>query len=350
MDLFLKQFITKRKRKLPHDVQLRFLKRLHRLLENGYPLLEALEMYTLDKQLKKPAESIATALKNGTSLDAAFDQAGFHQAIIAYLYFVQANGSLQETIEKSIQMFEYRTNTTKRFQRVFRYPIILLLVFSILLYFINRHVLPSFQNLFQSSAEASNIVSITIIIINGLSSFLFFASISIILCIIGWYFLHKKVPIEKQLKLYNSIPLYRNLVKMQTSFLFATHFSTLLKAGLPYKEILIFLANQTKLPIIAYYSNQMIDDLKKGIHLAHVLSEYTFLDYQLTNIFQKNTNHYALEKDLSIYAHMLLEDIENNTIKVITYLQPAFFLIIACFVIFIYAIIMWPMFELIKTI
>lgn len=350
MDSLRKRFITRRKPKLSSDVQLRFLKRLYRLLSNGYPLLEALDMYTFDKKLKAPAEIISRALKNGTLIDVAFQEAGFHQTISTYLYFVQANGDLTESIQKSIAIFEYRTNTTKRFQNVIRYPAILFIVFSILLYFINQHVLPSFQDLFRSSAESSDIVAATIIVINGISSLLLILSIIILLFLFSWHFMKHKITITKQIKLYEAIPVYRSFVKMKTSFLFATHFSTLLKAGLPYKDILNFLANQSKLPIIAYYSNQMMDDLNKGIHLTHVISQYTFLDRQLTIIFEKHANHHALEKDLTVYAQMLLEDIENITMKTITYLQPAFFILIACFVIFIYAILMWPMFELIKTI
>lgn len=350
MVLFLNRFIRIRNHKIKNEVQLRFLKRLHRLLTNGYPLLEALDMFTWDKQMNAPAKKITVALKNGSSLDQAFDSAGFHFSITAYLYFVQANGDLAGCIEKSIEMFEYRTNTVKRFQQVLRYPAILFIIFTVLLYFINRHVLPSFQDLFASQQHASGILNFSLTAINGFSKLLLIASITLITAFIIWYFSKHNLSLKSQIQLQGSIPIWRSLVKMNTSFFFATHFSTLLKAGLPYKEILLFLKNQTRLPIVSFYSKQMTSDLNRGIHISHVMTEFSFLDEQLASIFQKHTNRSDLEKDLAIYAQMLLEDIEIKTMKTITYLQPVFFTILALFVVMIYVMLMWPMFELIKTI
>jgi competence protein ComGB len=342
--------MVKRNHRLSNEIQLRFLKRLHRLLTNGYPLLEALERFAWDKQMNGPAEKIASALKNGSVLDQAFDFAGFHFSITAYLYFVQANGDLAGGIEKSIEMFEYRTSTMKRFQQVLRYPVILLIIFSILLYFINQQVLPSFQDLFASQQTASVILNISITAIHVLSRLLLLLIIALSFALIIWYFSKHKLSLSRQIKLQESIPIWRSLVRMNTSFFFATHFSTLLKSGLSHKEILTFLKKQTKLPIIAFYSKQMTDDLNRGIHLGHVMSEFSFLDKQLASIFQKHTNRTELEKDLTVYAQMLLEDIEIKTIKTITYLQPVFFTALAIFVVIIYVMLMWPMFDLIKTI
>lgn len=350
MDLFLSRSILKRKSKLSKDIQLRFLNRLNRLLSNGYPLLEALEMFSWDRQLKLPASIVMNELKKGSSPDIAFELAGFHQTITTYLYFVKANGDLPGSIKKCIEMFEYQVNTTKRFQQVLRYPVILFIVFSILLYFINQTVLPSFTDLFQSNEQVSGTITISLAVIDLLSTLLFIAIGLLTVSLLIWHFTKHKMPINKQIRVYKAIPVYRNIIKIQTSFFFATHFSTLLKAGLPYKEILTFMATQKKLPIIAYYSNQMINDLNKGIHITHLISHFIFLDQQLTSIFQKNANTQELEKDLIMYAQILLEDIENKTIRIITYVQPIFFIILASFVIFIYVTLMWPMFELIKTI
>lgn len=350
MDLFLNQYLPIRKRKLSNDLQLRFLHRLDRLLTNGYPLLESLEVCKWDMQLELPAEQIILTLKNGQAIDQAFEQAGFHQTITTYLYFVKANGDLLGSIKKCIEMYEHRISTAKRFQQVIRYPVILFIIFSVLLYFINQYVLPSFTDLFQSSAQASATISISMAIIDILSTLLLIVTFLLSVFLLIWHFTKHKVPIRKQMKLFEAIPIYRTIVQLQTSFFFATHFSTLLKTGMPYKEILTHMANQQKLPIIAYYSTQMIEELNQGIHITNLLSHFTFLDKQLTAIFHKHMDASALEKDLSMYAQILMEDIERKTVRIITYLQPIIFIVLASFVIFIYVTLMWPMFDLIQTI
>ncbi|GAB3051158.1 competence type IV pilus assembly protein ComGB [Virgibacillus ainsalahensis] len=350
MDIYPKRLLKIRKTKLPNEIQLRFLKRLNRLLINGYPLVNALEVIQWDKQLEDSARQIISSLKNGSSLDQAFDKAAFHHSITAYLYFVRANGDIQESINKCIEMYEYRMKYVKKFKQIIRYPLILLFIFSILLYFIKQSVLPSFANIFQTSTEASATVNLSIMIIDYLSTLVILCTIIILIGIMVWYVIKRKIIIEQQIKFYNALPIYRKFLRLQTSFLFATHFSMLLKTGMPFKEILTHMSNQTKLPIISYYSNLIREELTRGFPISNLLSQMSLLENQLTSIFQKNVDVYDLEKDLRIYAEMITEEIQRKTVKVITFVQPVFFIILAGFIIFIYMTLMWPMFQLIKSI
>ena len=349
MDSFLKR-LTTRKDKLNSDLQLRFLQLLHRLLSNGYPLLEALETIKWDKEMNQTADMITISLKDGMSIDGAFEQAAFHPIITSYLYFVRGNGDLEGSIEKCAAMYDHRMKYIKKFQQVSRYPLILLSVFGLLLYFIKTRVLPSFQDIFQSSSEASLTVSISILVIDFLGNILLFLMIAFVIAVIVWTLTKHRLPIEKQIKVYGAIPVYRKFMKLQTSYFFASHFSSLLKTGMSFRVILHHMSNQQKLPIIAYYANQMTTELSKGVHISSLLTVFTFLENQLTAIFRKNADAHSLEKDLNIYSELLMEEIQRKIIKGITIIQPVFFLILAGFIVFIYITLMWPMFQLIKTI
>lgn len=346
---YLKRFIIRRKT-LGSAVQLRFLQLLHRLLTNGYPLLDAIETIQWNKELVKPATTILKSLEDGMSIDKAFDQANFHPMITAYLYFVKGNGDLEGSIKKCVAMYEYRIKNTTKFQQAARYPLILLFIFALLLYFIKQSVLPSFQDIFQTSMSASSTVHLSIILIEMLSTITAVLFIVLGVILLVWFLTKDNLPIEKQLKIYRAIPLYRSFLKLQTSFYFATHFSSLLKTGMSFKEILDQMTQQKKLPIISYYAQQMTSELSRGVHIASLLTVFSFLEGQLTNIFSKNADAQALEKDLSMYAELLMEEIQRKIMKIITLVQPIFFTILAGFIIFIYITLMWPMFQLIKTI
>lgn len=348
---YMKKLLTRiRSQTLNKELQRLFLKRLSRLLHNGYTLVEALEVIQWDNSLKQPATVITHALKNGSNLDQAFEQAHFSSLVTTYLYFVRANGDIQTSINKCLVMFDQRLQYTKKFQQVARYPIILLIIFSAVLYFIKRSVLPSFQNLFQSSAEASSMVSITIIVINFLISATFILGILVLITALVWQINKRKVPIASQIKLYCSLPFYRKYKRIHTSFLFATHFSSLLKTELSIKEILTTMSEQVKLPILSYYAGKMTEELNRGNHLSSLLSQFQLLDKQIPLIFQKNADASALEKDLSVYAEFLTEELNHKIMKSLTYIQPVFFLLLAALIVFIYMSLMWPMFQLIKTI
>lgn len=351
MASFLKKHITIHKRKtLPKDIQLRFLRRLSRLLLNGYPLIEALEIIKWDDQMINTATQMITSLKNGQTIDQAFEKATFHHTITTYLYFVRANGDLQTSIDKCIEMYEHRLKYMGKFQQIARYPLILLVIFSVLLYFIKKLVLPSFVDLFQTSSEASSTVILSMMIIEFLGTFVLVIIVMVLLGSLLWQFNKRKISIDKQIKFYNILPIYRKFLKLQTSFLFATHLSTLLKTGMSIKEILLHMAKQKKLPIISYYSNLMIAELSKGYPIANLLSQFTFFEQHFTTIFQKNADMNALEKDLTVYAELLTEELQRKVMKGITFIQPLFFIVLASFIVFIYVTLMWPMFQLIETI
>lgn len=349
MATFLKRYIKIRKERVANELQLRFLERLHRLLSNGYPLVSALEILTWDKQMTQPAAKITAGLKNGNTIDQAFEEASFHPSITSYLFFIRLNGDLQESIGKCADMFAHRMKYMKKFQQIIRYPLILLFIFSVLLYFIKQYVLPAFSELFQNTS-ASATLSITMKILDFMGTAALISLAVILTALLIWKTRKKKLPVEIQIQLFNSIPIYRSFLKLQTSFLFAMHFNTLLKTGMSFKEILHQMANQHKIPIIAYYSGLMTAELTKGLHITYLLSQFTFLEKQLASIFQKNADIRSLEKDLTVYAELLTEEIQRKIVKTITYIQPVFFIILAGFIIFIYITLMWPMFDLIKTI
>ncbi|WP_156290808.1 competence type IV pilus assembly protein ComGB [Oceanobacillus salinisoli] len=348
MDLFLKKFYSNTKLRMNKEEQLRFLQRLLRLLKNGYPILQALDKIKWDRHLSASASIVINALKNGDTIDQAFEKAHFHHTITSFLYFIRANNDLEGSLEKCINMFQQRMTNARKFKQILRYPLILFVIFSLLLYIIKQSVLPSFAETFQS--ESSTSINYSIMFIDFLSSFLILSIIIFITLSLIWLLFKSYIPIEKSIQLYKKIPGYRDYLRMQSSYFFASHFSSLLKTGMSFKEILQHMSNQQKLPIISYCSKFITTQLNEGIHLSYALSRLSFLDRQLISIFQKDTDVQALEMDLSVYVEVLMEEMEMRTIKIFTLLQPIFFIIIGSFIIFIYVSLMWPMFQLIKTI
>src|SRR5690625_13662 len=350
MALYLKKLFKISKNKLlPPDIQLRFLKQLTRLLENGYSIIDALEVLKWDKQLITAADQMITSLKQGMLIDQAFERAKFHHIITTYLYFVKDNGDILSSIKKSTEMLENNLKYKKKFQDMMRYPFILFFIFSILLYFINEWVLLSFLDIFQSNESASSMVTFSIHFIDYLvKTFMIFLILFIVFYLV-WFVNKWKVPIQAQIKFYSSIPIYRKFLTLQTSFQFAIHLSSQLKTGLSIKEILANMAQQKKLPIIAHYSSLIMTELSNGFPLTNLLSQLSLFEKQLTLIFQKNTDKLSLERDLAAYADMLTEELNRKIMKTITFIQPVILIFVACFIIFIYLTLMWPMMQMIQT-
>ncbi|MFD2045995.1 competence type IV pilus assembly protein ComGB [Ornithinibacillus salinisoli] len=351
MDLLRRKHLRSiRKKSLKSDLQLRFLHRLARSLNNGYSLLRALETIKWDPSLEETADQVIIMLRNGDPIDHAFQKVGFHSTICSYLFLSRSNGDLPSNLANCMDMYEKRIGYVKKFEQIIRYPLILLIIFTLLVFFLNRSILPTFIDLFQSSPQASSSIEFSLYIIEFMSNLISIAILILVGLLLFWRRKKHSIPIEKRIRIYQAIPFYKYYLKMQTSFLFATHLSSLLSTGMSIKDIFTILSQQQKLPIISFYAKNIVLELSKGSQIIQVLTPLPLLEKQLIIIFQKNTDAYSLEKDLSIYAQLLTEEIHRKIMKMFTYIQPVFYVILAIFIIFIYLTLMWPMFQLIDTI
>ncbi|MBC5637199.1 type II secretion system F family protein [Ornithinibacillus sp. BX22] len=337
-------------KKLNISTQLTFLKRLSRALTNGYPLLAALETLKWDKSLFHLSEDIIHHIKRGYTLDQSLEKLSFHPIITSYLFFAKEHGDLDASITKCLAIFEKRIHHLKKFTQVIRYPIILLIVFSIAFLFIQHSVVPNLLTLFQQHEQNSFIIHSAI----RLSSLLYYSTILILIILFIMYWIWKQIkatiPIGLQIKIYRSTPLYRNYLTLNTSFLFATHVESLLKTGLPIKDVLTILSKQEKLPLLSYYSTQLTNGLNHGVPISQLMTELTFISPQLASIFQQNSNADTLEKDLATYSAYITEEINEKIVKFITYIQPVFFILLGLVIILIYLSLLVPMYQFIETI
>lgn len=351
MGSFMKKYISRFKRStLPNTIQLRFLKRLLRLLENGYPLIEALETMKWDGSLKKTASRMIALLKSGMPMDIALEKCNFNQAISGHLYFIRTNNDLVGSLRKCLDVYEHRITHVQKFQQTIRYPLLLFFIFAVLLFFIKQSVLPSFLDLFQSSSNSASTIQISIKIINFFMTLFFVSGFIVLLSSLLWLYYKKRLSIEKQLLVYRKIPIFRNYLRLSTSFTFAFHISSLLKTGMSFREIFLHISKQDKFPILSLYSKKITNELNKGIYINQLLGKFEFLEKDLSFIFQKNSDYEALEKDLEAYAEILTENLQAKIKKGIAFLQPISFIILAGFIVLVYMTLMWPMFQLIQTI
>lgn len=350
MVLFQKRPMITLRRQLKPELQLRFLQQLAKVLTNGYSLLSALETLKWDRSLALLAENTINKLKNGIGFDKALEELKFNPLITTYLYFSKDYGDLEENISKCVGIYEKRLHYYRQFGQAIRYPLILLVVFTMMFFFIQHSVIPNLLTLAQQGTENAILIKLSITVVTVCYYTFIICIFLILLCRIIWQYLKLKVPIETQLIFLKLLPFYRSYLKLNTSFLFATHISSLLKSGLSIKDVLAILEKQSRLPLLSYYSSLLTKGLNQGIPISFVITNLFFINSQLAKLFQKNANTELLEKDLTIYAAMLIEQLNQRILKAITYIQPIFFILLGIMIILIYLSLIWPMYQIFETI
>lgn len=346
MVLSLKMII--RPHKLSSSNQLRFLQILSRMLSKGLTISESLDTLSFYAEYKHIADRIKHDLKNGLHLDESLEKVHFHDSIVTHLYVVRNNGNLENRIKQSVHLYQNRINYQKRFQQVIRYPLILIITFTIILYFVYNQVLPSFQFLFVS--DLSPAIQLTFFVLQWFSYFILIVIILILLLFIFWSVYKKRISTDLKIKFLSRIPILSSYYRKQTSFHFATQLSSLLQTGMSFNTLLSYMANQDKLPIVIYYSKQMHLQLARGKSLESLFTSFVFIEKQLKAIMSNRVDANTLAKDLHVFAELSIEDLYHQLNKVITYIQPIFFIIVGAFIIFIYISVLSPMFDIMNSI
>src|SRR5699024_1089419 len=146
-----------------------------------------------------------------------------------------------------------------------------------------------------------NYIIYSIMIIDIVSNIFIVMTVVIIITSIIFKIFHKKLNIEQKLRISQKIPLYKYLLKLQTSYYLTLQMSMILKTGLSLKEILTHLSKQKENLIINHYAKLMIKQLENGENLSHLIMNLYFLEINIAQIFDANIDSKLLERDLSAY-------------------------------------------------
>ncbi|MFG6148535.1 competence type IV pilus assembly protein ComGB [Halobacillus sp. B23F22_1] len=340
----IKHSLSNNSPSLPLKKQITFLNRLCKLLTKGYPLLKALKMTSWDDNYKKITQDIIDELNVGNPLDEAFKKANFSKQVSSFLYFARIHKDLPSMFRQCAEILQLHHDSKKKLQEAIRYPIILLIFLTIAFTVIKQTILPSFSTLF-----ATNTIqpwSLTILKLTDLAiSSMGFIVIFVIGLSIVFYLTNQKLTTFHRLLMYEKTPLVRSYKMFTLTFLFSTHLSSLLKAGLPLKEALQVISHQTKYLELAAYGKRIENLLQEGQTLAASVHSCTLFRPELTSIFHHTNDLETLESELQMLSELLIEQLKEKMLKIVQYIQPVFFIGVACIVVLIYASIMLPLYQ-----
>jgi len=346
----LSNFISKNNKRVSDSLQLYFLERMERLLTNGYSVIDALDIMAWDKKLTPFTTMMKKTLRKGKPIDIAFKHSHFHHMIVSYLYFVRYNGNLLYSLTKCRTMFAKRLHYMNKLRQTLRYPLFLSFIFTAILIFLKRSILPSFQQLFQSSQTSTKYVSLSFLLIDSLTTICILFIVGAFIATFCWFVIRKQFPIEKEVRMYEKIPIVRSIIKLYTSLHMASHIAMFLQAGLSLKETVEQLKRQNQLVIVRFYAEKMAETLQKGLSLSPLLNELSLIDEPLAHIIEKNERVESLVKDLFAYSDFITDYLDRLIQRAITLIQPIFFAVLALLIIFVYLSLFIPMFQTIKSI
>lgn len=99
-----------------------------------------------------------------------------------------------------------------------------------------------------------------------------------------------------------------------------------------------------------YLGDFMIKNIEKGMRLPEILQAVGCFQEELIHFIEQGEKSGKIDIELSIYAQILLSQIERQMNKQIKFIQPVIFLLLGFLIISLYLVIMLPMFDMLQSI
>ncbi len=322
------------------------------LLEKGYTVTQALELLTLqyDRQKIYPIKEIQNELKKGLAIVEVLADHRIPADVLGYLYFASEYGSLSRGLKEGSAILHKREHVKKVFYQKIRYPLVLLSILAIMMFFMVQFLFPQFTSLFRSvNLELPIITRVVIGFFEHIPSFIYGSLVlSIILLSYGYFKYYKLTTYEKLLRL-SKVPFISFFLKVFLTHYFTFQLGHLLKGGLSITQALQLFQQQSHIPFFQVEAGQIISELKNGESFNKVIQGRVFYLPELSQVILFGQTNGRLGQELILYSDMLLERTDEQIQKSLTFIQPILFSMIGGVILTLFLSVMLPIFQMFQS-
>ena len=343
----------KMSKKWTDEQQATFLKRTGELLVRGYTLAEAIEslIYYLPSTKKNELAQCLVELREGYPLHHILANLQFNSNLIGYVYFAEQHGGLAEAFQEGSNFILKRSQDLQRIIKMFFYPTILIFITAILFVFVEQILLPKFTSLFQSMDLKPNIFTQVIYLVGDAVPLLLISLLVVFLLLFFYYlFNFRRQSLLKRGKTLVHVPVVGTFFRLFYTHYFSVQLSYLLAAGLSVLEALQLFEKNPQQPFYGQISTEIKGKLSKGDNFETILNELDLFEKDLSHIVKHGLDKGKLAQELSFYSKHCVTVLEGKTEKLLKFIQPMLYVLIATLIISMYLAILLPMFHLLDGI
>ena len=312
------------------------------LIESGMPLDKSLKnLYTISTkaEIKYFIEKVLIGLKNGklfsTSMKEAFELINYRvdDLVLSLIVIGEEIGELDKSIKRALEHMEYKSNINGQIKKAIRYPIFLLSMSVLMVFFVFWFVVPKFATMFTPEEfEQLPWLSYHILSLGKIVD----ANIGIILLgfislvFLSWFFIKKYN--HMILKLLYHIKFFNNLFfKIELSYIFRS-LSIMLEGGMKIEEALSRL-----IPLIKHHElfglfSVARDEIRRGGKLSRVFFESEVIAPNISSLISVGENSANLINIFNSLGKKLGDEFQDNVNKILSFLEPIIIIIVGIFI------------------
>jgi competence protein ComGB len=332
--------------------QARFLDNLSVLLDKGYSLSDSLRLLELQfkGQARYPIKDIRIELQKGIPIVDVLAKQNVPSDILGYLYFATEYGSLTRGLREGSEMLRKRENLKKAFYQKIRYPLVLLTILFVMMFFMVHILFPQFTSMFLSVDLSLPFMTRMLILLFDSFPLILYMLLTVTTLggIYAYFAFLKRSPYER-FRWLLKFPLCNTPIQTFLTHYFAVQTGHLLKGGLSVSQAMQLFVEQHYLRFFQVEAEWMTTQLRNGEVFSEILADRPFYLPELSQVVLFGQANGRLGEELLLYSDMLFERTDEQIQRHLALIQPIFFGAIGLLVLVLFLSVMLPIFKLFQS-
>ncbi|MFY0519599.1 competence type IV pilus assembly protein ComGB [Lysinibacillus sp. UGB7] len=333
--------------------QANFFSHLSVLMQEGYLFAQAISML-LPHHVEAHEEIqqlINDKFKEGAGVTGVLETLQISKHYLVAIAIAENNGHMMEALKGVAKQMALNEATKKKLKGLLLYPIILLL-FLLLLFLVFRTIFfPNIEKMVLSRSGEAGESSIEFSrYLLHLPDVLFTIGIVVVSSSIIYRFFLKRQSIVQQLRMSLKIPFINNYIRLSITRQFAAYLGSLLQSGFSLQASLQILQEQQLQPFVQHFAGRIKERVIYGDTLTQAVIFMAEWHKDFSIFVEHGEQSGYLGKELVLYSELLAEKQQLLLKRMLAFVQPTFFIIIALCIIAAYVSLLLPVYHMIELV
>ncbi len=326
------------------------------LIRAGLPILKGLDLLAerlTDPKLGPYIKSVRDEVRNGTLLSEAFRQQGiFPKIYVTSVMAGEKSGSLTEVLDRYLNYQKMTLAVRKKVMVSLMYPMVLIVLVTLLMVFLVTYVVPTFATLYTSmNAKLPAMTELLIAIGTTARSYILVLAAGLVVAVVLFRLWARSDAARSKVdhvKL--RLPIVGEIwLKYQVAQL-ARILSTLLTGGIPLVQAMETAADSLGTPLLQRAVQAAGKSVREGQPLSGSLKASKIFPGLAIDMIEVGESTGALPTMLSSVAEFFEEDVNTRMAATLSLIEPAIMIVMGAFVAFVLVALYLPIFSIADTI
>jgi len=338
---------TTKIKKIPLQLQVKFLHRFTELVEGGFAIVDALEIMStlVDAKITK---ILIEGCGQGLKFSDLMKEVGFESQIV---YIIQVSENHNALLRGLCRARDYSKNfysNRKEISKKMKYPLFLLITVIFVLTTVFIFFLPNLDEFYSTFGIDGDHMAIGGIITVLVAVFVILSAISVSVLLV---LKSQNEDFQKKIrKTIFTLPILDKVSRRLFSYYFASQIEMFIGCGLSFKESLTTIQNFNKLPLLILIAKEIEEEAQGGESIETIFKNKDCFTPYFKLIATHSLRIGQLDQELSTFIKRELKSLNEFIAGVIKASQGALLALVGIIVSLLYFTILQPVFDIITLI